>query len=167
MGATALAYLARPWSCTYALSRFTAEAAVPYAYFDYHGIGVLFAWLAALIFAAPILGLAREVFLDRTAAIRIFGRGPDAKTTVASILIALAIAAPMHSQLSYLLGLPISVSAPVVVSSLAWLLMVEIGRTAAVEGRPLSKRAIRLAVVVALLVTVPKLALIGDAAING
>ncbi|TMM49791.1 hypothetical protein [Qipengyuania marisflavi] len=73
----------------------------------------------------------------------------------------------MHSQLSYLIGLPIGVTAPIIVSSLIWLLIVEIGRTAAVEGHPLSKRAIRVAVVVASLVTVPKLALTGYAAING
>jgi hypothetical protein len=116
-----------------------------------------------LIFAAPIFWLAKEVFLGEAAGFRIFGRSRDAKTTVASILIALAIGAPMHSQLSYLIGLPTSVTASVTVSSLIWLLMVEIGRTAAVEGRLLGKRGVRVATVVALLVAVPKVALIGYA----
>ena len=167
MGATVLAYLSRPWSCTSVLSQFTPEDAVSYARFDYHGVGVILAWLAALIFAAPMLWLAREVFLERGATFRIFGRGPNAKSTLVSILVALAIGAPMHSQLTYLIGLPIDVTPPVIVSSLIWLLMTEIGRTAAVEGQPLSKRAIRVAVVLALLVTVPKLALTGYAAVTG
>ena len=103
------------------------------------------------------------MFLDRAANFGVFGWGPDTKANVLSVLIALALGAPMHSQLSYLIGLPIGVSAPVLVSSLVWLLVVEIGRTAAVEGNLLGKGAVRVAVAVALLVTVPKLALIGFA----
>ena len=166
LAATVLAYFSRPWSCGFALSQFTPEDAVPYSHFDYHGWGVIFAWVAALLFAVPVLWLASKVFLNRTALFGVFGRGPDAKTTLISVLIALALGAPMHIQLSYIIGLPMSVSAPVVVSSLFWLLMVEIGRTAVVRGDLLNRGAVRVAAVVAVLVTVPKLALIGFATIN-
>jgi len=71
--------------------------------------------------------------------------------------------APMLSQLSYLIRLPISITTPVLISSIAWLLLVEVGRTAAVEGNLLGKGAVRVAAAVALLVTVPKLVLIGVA----
>ena len=166
MGATVLAYFARPWSCAAALSGFTPEDPVPYARFDYHGVGVLSGLVAALIFAAPLFWLAREVFLRGASAFRIFGKGPDLRTTILSVVIALAIGAPMHSQVAYLIGLPIVVSAPVVVSSLIWLLLVEVGRTAALQARPLNARAIRVAVVLALLVAVPKLALLAYFAVH-
>jgi hypothetical protein len=165
MGAAVLAYFSRPWSCGLALSQFTSQDAVPYSRFDYHGWGVVTAWFAALIFAPPLLWLASKIFLGRGATFGMFGRGPDTKTTVLSVLIALALAVPMHSQLSYLSGLPIGASVPVLVSSLVWLLVVEIGRTTAVRGH-LSKGAVRVASAIALLVTVPKLALIGFTAMN-
>jgi hypothetical protein len=126
-------------------------------------MGVMFAWFAALLFAIPILWLASNVFLNRAANFGVLGRGEDTKTTVVSVLIALALGAPMHSQLSYLIALPISMSTPVLVSSLVCFLAVEIARTAAVEGNLLSKHAVRVAAVVALLVTIPKFALIGFA----
>lgn len=69
----------------------------------------------------------------------------------------------MHSQLSYLIGLPTSITAPVLISSLAWLLVVELGRTAALDGNLLDRGAVRVAAGLAVLVTVPKLALIGFA----
>src|SRR4030095_3347685 len=163
MGVTALAYFSRPWSCGYALSQFTRDDPVPYAHFDYHGWGVIFAWFMALLFAAPILWLASKVFLDRAANFGVLGRGPNTKTTILSILFALGLCAPMHSQISYLIGLPQSSPAPVWISSLVWLLVVEIGRTAAVEDNLLDKSAVRVAAAVAVLATIPKLALVGFA----
>jgi len=163
MGAAVLAYFSRPWSCGLVLSRFSPEDPVPYANFDYHGWGVIFAWLMALLFAAPVLWLASRLFLSGDTKLRVFGHARDTRATIISVLIALGIGAPMHSQLSYLVGLPTSITAPVLISSLAWLLVVELGRTAAVEGNLLGKGAVRVAAGLAVLVTVPKLALIGFA----
>lgn len=163
MSAAVLAYFSRPWSCGLVLSRFSREDPVPYAHFDYHGWGVIFAWLMALLFAAPILWLASKIFLTGGTKLRMFGRARNAKTTIVSILIALGISTPMHSQLSYLIGLPTSITAPVLISSLAWLLVVELGRTAAVGSDLLGKGAVRLATGLAVLIAVPKLALVGFA----
>ena len=164
-GAAVLAYFSRPWFCGYALSQFTYSDAVPYAHFDRHGLLVIFAWLSALIFAGPMLWLASRVFLNRVR-FGVFGRGPDTKTTLLSVLVALALGAPTHAQLAYLIRLPISVAAPVLASSLVWLLIVEIGRTAAVNSDLLGQGVGRVAIAVALLVTAPKLVLIGLAAMN-
>jgi hypothetical protein len=158
-----MAYFSRPSSCGLVLSRFTPTDAVPYSHFDYHGIGVMSAWLLALLFAVPILWLASKSFLSGASTLRIFGQARDTKATLFSVLIALGIGAPMHSQISYLIGLPTSVTAPVLISSIVWLLVVELCRTAAVEGDLLDKRAVRVAAGLAVLVTVPKLALIGVA----
>jgi hypothetical protein len=155
-----LAYFSRPWSCGLALSQFNPEDPVPYSHFDYHGFGVIFAWLAALLFAVPVLWLALKVFLRGPTKIGVFGRARHTKATLVSIAIALGLGAPMLSQLFYLIGLPISITTPVLISSLAWLLVVEMGRTAAVEGNSLGKGAVRVAAAVALLVTVPKVALL-------
>ncbi len=163
MGATALAYFSRPLSCGVVLSRFTPDDQVPYSNFDYHGWGVMFAWLLALLFAAPILWLASKVYMSGGTTFRLFGRADDAKTTIASVLIALGIGAPMHSQLAYLYALPTGIAAPVLVSSFSWLLVVELGRTAAVDGRLLDKRTVCIAAGLALLIAVPKLALLGYA----
>jgi hypothetical protein len=161
LGAAVLVYFSRPWSCELALSQFNPENPVSYSHFDYHGWGVIFAWLAALLFAVPVLWLASKVFLRGSGKLGVFGRARHTKATLVSVAIALGLGAPMHSQLSYLIGLPISITTPVLISSLAWLLVVEMGRTAAVEGDLLDKGAVRVAGAVALLVTVPKLALIG------
>jgi hypothetical protein len=161
MGAAVLAYFSRPWSCGLALSQFTPQDSVPYAYFDYHGWGVMLAWLLALLFAAPLLWLASKLFLRSGAQLRVFGRARDTKTTILSIAIALGIGTPMHSQLCYLIGLPTNIMAPILISSLAWLLVVEVGRTAAVERNLLDKSAVHIAAGLAIIVTVPKLALIG------
>ena len=166
MTATVVAYFSRPWSCGYVLSQFSRHDAVPYAKFDYHGWGVIFAWLAALVFAPPILWLASKIFLSRQASFGILGRGRDTKTTTYSILVALGLGAPMHSQLSYLVGLPTRLTLPILASSLAWLLLVEIGRTAAVRGDVLNKVAGRTAAAIALLISLPKFALIGFALTN-
>ena len=88
------------------------------------------------------------------------------EAVIVSVLIAAALGAPMHSQLSYLIGLPMTVAAPVRVRSLAWLLLVEIGRAAAVHGDLLNRRAVYVAAVVAILITVPKVLLIGFAMID-
>jgi hypothetical protein len=136
---------------------------VPYSHFDYHGFGVISAWLLALLFAAPVLWLASKLFLSGGPKVRMFGQARDARATIVSLLIALGIGAPMHSQLSYLIGLPTSITAPVVISSIAWLLVIEVGRTAAVEHDLLSKGAVQVATALAVLGTVPKLALIGVA----
>lgn len=166
MGAAALAYFSRPWSCGFVLSRFSSEDPVPYSHFDYHGWGVIFAWLMALLFAAPVLWLAAKLFLRGRTKLRMFGAAQDAKTTLVSVLIAVGIGFPMHSQLSYLIGLPATITTPILISSLAWLLVVELGRTAAVEGNLLGKSAVRIAAGLAALMTVPKLALIGLALSN-
>lgn len=163
MSAAVLVYFSRPWSCGLVLSRFSPEDPVPYSNFDFHGWGVIFAWLMALLFAAPVFWLASKLFLRGGTKLRVFGQARDTRSTIASVLIALGIGAPMHSQLSYLIGLPTSITAPVLISSLAWLLVVELGRTAAVEGNLLGKGAVRVAAGLAVLVTVPKLALIGFA----
>jgi hypothetical protein len=83
-----------------------------------------------------------------------------------SILVALALGAPMYSQMCYLVGLPISVAAPVVLSSIVWLLVVEIARTTAVRGGFVDKAFVGIAIAVASLVTIPKLALIGYATLK-
>jgi hypothetical protein len=163
MGAAVLAYFSRPWSCFLVLARFTPEDPVPYSHFDYHGWLVFFAWLMALLFAAPVLWLASKIYMSGGTKLRLFGRAGDAKTTIASILIALGIGAPMHSQLLYLVALPTSITAPILISSVTWLLAVELGRTAAVEGHVLDKGAVGFAAGLAVFVTVPKLALIGFA----
>lgn len=107
-----------------------------------------------------MLWLASRIFVKRAAAVGVFGRGPNRKTTIVSVLIALALGAPMYSQLAYLVGLPLRVATPVLLSSLAWLVLVEIARTAAVRNPPLSKVVVSLAAAIALLITLPKLALI-------
>ena len=161
MVAAVLAYVARPWSCDLVLRRFSPEDPLPYAHFDNHGLGAMLAWLMALLFAAPILWLAAKLFLSNGTKLHVFGHAREARITILSILIAFGIALPMHSQLSYLVGLPTSITAPIFISSLAWLLVVELGRTAAVEGNSLDKYAVRIAVGLAVVVAVPKLALIG------
>ncbi len=64
MVAAVLAYFSPLWSCGLALSQFTPEDPVPYSHLDYRGWGVIFAWLAALLFAVPVLWLASKVFLS-------------------------------------------------------------------------------------------------------
>lgn len=161
MGAAVLAYLARPWSCGFALSQFDPADPVPYSHFDYHGMGVISAWVVAAVFAAPVLWLAAKVFLGGRAKLGMFARAQDTRVTALSVAVAIGLGAPMHSQLAYLIGLPLSLATPVLISSLAWLLVVEVGRSAAVKGNLLSKGGVRLAVGIALLATVPKLALLG------
>jgi hypothetical protein len=163
LGAALLAYFSRPWSCVLALSKFDSGNPVPYSHFDYHGFVVMFAWLAALLFAAPVLWLASKVFLTGSTKFGMFGRARSTKVTIWSAAIALSLGAPMQSQLSYLIGLPINIATPVLISSLVWLLMVEIARTAAVEGDMLSEGAARIAAAIAVLVTLPKLTFLGFA----
>lgn len=134
-----------------------------YSHFDYHGWRVISGWLIALLFAPPLLWLASKVFKSGRVKLRTFGYARDAKTTGASVLIALGIGAPMHFQLSYLISLPTNITMPVTISSIAWLLVVEVGRMAAVEDCLLDKRVVRVATCLAVLVTVPKLALWGFA----
>ena len=166
MGTAVVAYFSRPWSCSLVLSQFTPRDPVPYSHFDYHGWGVMLAWLASLLFAAPVLWLASKVFLSGVVKFRILGRARNAETTVRSGLIALGLGAPMYSQLAYLGGLPVSVTTPIWVTSLAWLLVVEVGRTAAVEGNLLEDGAVRVAAALAFLISLPKLALIWFALIG-
>lgn len=160
MGTAVLAYVSRPLSCGLALSQFTPDDDVPYARFDYHGFGSMTAWLLALLFAAPTLWLASQIFLSGSAKVRVLGRAENRKATLCSVLIALGIGAPMFSQACYLLGLPIGIAAPVLISALAWLLVVEVARTAAVEGKVLSRATVPIAATLAVLATVPKVALI-------
>ena len=166
MALTIVVYFSRPWSLGNALSQFRPDDPVPYARFDYHGWGVMFSWLVALVFAAPMLGLAAKVFLSPAARLGVLGRGPDTKTTILSAAIALGLGAPMLAQISYLEALPLNVSAAVLTSSLAWLLVVEIGRTAAVRNPQLGKAVVSVAAVLAVLVTIPKVDLIVGAIMN-
>ncbi|MDD3797880.1 MAG: hypothetical protein PHE36_01740 [Novosphingobium sp.] len=159
LGATVLAYFSRPWSCWFVLSRFSPEDPVPYSHFDYHGYIFTFACLIALLFAAPILWLASKLFLSGDIEFRLFAWARDFRATIVSVLIALGIGAPMLPQVLYLFGLPIGITAPIWLSSLAWLLVVELGRTAAVSGNRLSKGGVYVAAVLAVTVSVAKLAL--------
>jgi hypothetical protein len=153
--ATVAAYLARPWSCVFTIKRFSSDDPLPYARFDYHGMGAMFACAAALIFAAPMLWIVTEIVLHPTTRLGILGRGRDARTTLLSVVLALALGLPTFSQLGYLIGLPIGVAMPVLLSSVAWLLVVEMIRTAGVQ-RCLSGNIIRTTAVVALLTFLPK-----------
>jgi hypothetical protein len=166
MPAAVAAYLARPWSCGAALSRAAEGAGEPYGYFDPHGFIVLTGWFTALIFAAPVLWLAAKLFLERPVTLGLFGRGRDRKATLLSLMVALGIGAPAYAQLAYLLALPIRDSAPVLASSLAWLLIVEIARTAAARGG-IEKSVAWVAGGVAVVTMVPKLALFGYWAMQG
>lgn len=157
IGAAVLAYFARPLSCGLSLSLFSPFDPVPYARFDYHGVGVMSAWASALIFAGPVLWLATKVFLNGEASLRVFGRAQNVRWTALSVVVALALGAPMFSQIAYLNGLPISVAAPVAISSVAWMLIVEVGRTVAVEHQLLSPLGVVVAMATAFLAAVPKL----------
>jgi hypothetical protein len=156
--AAVLAYFSRPFSCGLVISKFQPDDPLSYAHFDNHGWLMLFAWLTTLIFAVPVLWLASIVFLKGSTKFEVFGWGPNRKVSLLSVAMALGLGTPMLSQLLYLGGLPISVTMPVLISSLVWLLVVEIGRTAAMKGDVLSKAAACIAAAVAFL---PKLAFIG------
>jgi len=166
LGTVVLAYFARPWSCGFALSQYTTEDPVTYANFDYHGLVVSFAWLSALLFAAPLFWLAAKICLNAPSKPKMFGRARDAKSTIVSLLIALGIGMPMFAQFAYLAGLPFDVNWPVWVSALAWLLIVEMFRTAAVTGGSLGKGGVRLAAAVAAITTLPKLIIIGGGVLS-
>ena len=86
MGATVLAYFSRPWSCGYALSQFTPEDPVPYARFDYHGMGVVSAWLAALIFAAPVLWHRSRFWTERPSSVCLAGPAKGSESDEALFL---------------------------------------------------------------------------------
>ena len=152
MAVVVLAWLARPWSCIYVISQFSRADPVPYAGFDAHGYGATLAMLVTLVFGAPVLWLASRVVLDRRARFGVFGRGRSVTTTVVSVLVALAIGAPLEPQLAALIDLPFHLSVVVLATSLVWLLVVEVVRTAVVEGDLLGRGAKRLAIAVAVLV---------------
>lgn len=161
LAAVVLAYFARPWSCDVVLSRFSPTDDVPYAYFDYHGFGVLIAWMSTVIFLAPTLWLASKILLHPKATVGLFARARDTKATILSVLIASGLGLPLYSQLGYLMNLPIGLTTPVWVSSLAWLLVVELARSTAIRGNILDRTAVRIAGAFALLVALSKLGLIG------
>ena len=164
---TALAYIARPWSCAYGFGY--SMAAVnqnPYAFYDLDDSTVTFwAWIGALVFSFPTLWLGSRLFLTSTSGFGIFGRAKDRRTTVLSILVALPIGAPTALQLSYLIKVPTSALSPVGASSLAWLLLVEIGRTAAVRDQNLDRKVVNGSATLALLVLVPKVLQLAHAAL--
>ena len=137
-----------------------------YSRFDYHGMGTMLAWLVALLWAGPVLWLASKIFLGDAGKVGLFGRASNGKATVSSLAIAFGFAVPMHSQLSYLIGLPLGVAMPVWISSLAWLVVVEAARTAAVDGNLLAKNEARASAAMAALITLPKLTLVGFALIG-
>lgn len=104
------AYVSRPWSCGYVLSGFSPPDTVPYANFDYHGVGVITGWALAIVFAVPTFLLATHVLSSanrgKNAAVTPFGRA----VTLGSAVVALALGAPTFTQIAYLLGLPLKVS---------------------------------------------------------
>jgi hypothetical protein len=154
---TAFVYVSRPWSCTRALGGFGERDPVPYAQFDGHGVIVLTAWLLALVFAIPLLHLAQRVFMHGNARPTLFAQADDPRVTKTSVIISLFIGAPMYSQVAYLLALPLSITKPVLISSIAWLLVVELGRSAAVRNPDvLRKRGVRAVALLAGLIAVPK-----------
>lgn len=119
----------------------------------------MFGWVTALIFAVPMWRLARAIFAG-PAEVGIFGSGTDQRTTFWSLIVALALAAPSVSQLSYLLEHALTL--PVLSSAVGWALFVEVVRTTAIRlpSGPASDRIGRLAVGLAGVIALPKLVLL-------
>lgn len=162
---TVLAYVARPLSCGY-IEWGTAELGL-YERGDRHGFVSAAGLLTALFFAAPTFWIAYRIFLNRAVRFGVLGRGQNIKTTIISVVVATALAAPTSAQFIYL-GLPMPASAPALISALVWLLVMEFGRTAALDvyrGDPGERvpLEISLAMGVALLTGFPKFIGIGGA----
>lgn len=157
-----MAYAARAWSCSFVLGRFSHRDDVPYARFDYHGIGAVYGMVGALIFAGPLVWLAVKLLFSPQE------EPPPSGSTLGphwagSIAVALAIAAPSQTQIDYLMALPFPVMWPVAASAVLWFgLVVRIWMLVLKDGttRRLSPRVRHGAGVIAMLITLPKLMLL-------
>ena len=110
----AAAYFSRPWSCTLVLQSIPKDGS-PHSMFDYHGAGVLLAWATTLVLG-PLAWMLVRRGTERGARLD----GIDARATVGIILVMLLLGTPLYSQFAYLVGLPLSLSWPVLVSSALW-----------------------------------------------
>ncbi|PTQ12011.1 hypothetical protein CLG96_05370 [Sphingomonas oleivorans] len=113
-------YFARPWSCGYALGRFSPEENVPYAGFDYHGMGAISGWLLALLYAVPFFLLIRATLIRPSTQSDPRLADASGRRLGVSLLFLLIFAAPTYTQICYLLALPASLTMPIVLSSAAW-----------------------------------------------
>lgn len=111
---TVTAYLARPWSCMATLQLEVPPPDDPYHSVDPHGFGVLGAIVIALLLMGPVLWLLLQRRPVDVAPGRPFGR-------MAAVMV--AIATPMLLQITYL-DLPFAWCWPIVVTSIAWAVVV-------------------------------------------
>lgn len=149
----------RAWSCSHVLGKFAPTDPVDYAMFDRHGIGAITGWFSALLFAPPMMYLSARIL------------GPEQREPCAlgprqvavSVLVAIVFALPTWSQSSYLIGLPVRLTGEIVVTSIAWAVLV--GGFLAVwlkrkDAGSVSPSVRVMALGTAILIAVPKLLLL-------
>lgn len=161
----AVAYFARPWSCGRALGRFSPQDNVPYANFDYHGFGTMTGWLLALAFSPLIFWLARHIIAVAHSEAELGAPRLQAPVALGSLLVALAIGAPTFSQIAYLVGLPIAVTKPVIVSMLVWAALVAAFWAMLIRRKDAQHVVGEIkgrALLLAALITVPKVLIVGS-----
>ncbi|WP_221364392.1 hypothetical protein [Sphingomonas jinjuensis] len=155
------AYLLRPWSCGFALGRFSPDDAVPFANFDRHGFMTMIGLAVALLFAPFVMVLvARVLFADQPsspAAAR-----PCRAVFLWSAGIALVVALPTYVQTAFMIRLPIAIAWPVWASAVLWCVVVALVWRRFIR-RPdadlLAQKLRRPAQAIAALTLFPKLAL--------
>lgn len=161
----AVAYFARPWSCGRALGRFSPQDNVPYANFDYHGFGAMTGWLLALAFSPVIFWLARHIIAVAHNEVEFGSPRLQAQVALGSLLVALTIGAPTFTQIAYLVGLPLAVTKPVIVSALAWAVLVAAFWAALIRRKDAQHVVGKVkgrALLLAALITVPKVLIVGS-----
>ena len=157
---------ARAWSCGHVLGKFSSTDTVSYAMFDRHGIGAITGWFAALLFAPPMMYISARILGPDRHEPRALGP----RQVAVSVLVAIVFALPTWAQSSYLIGLPAELTGEIVVTSIAWAVLVGgflavwLRRKDAGHVSP-SIRAITLGT--ATLIAVPKLRLLAGIVLSG
>ena len=113
----AAVYLSRPWSCEVVLRSIPKDGS-PHSMFDYHATGIILAWATTLVLGPLAWMLIRRGTVRRGRLSQI-----DASALVGIVLIMLLLGTPLYSQFAYLVGLPLSLSWPILASSALWFLI--------------------------------------------
>lgn len=114
----------RALSCSLALGRFSTVDPVPYARFDYHGMLGMAGFATALVFAGPIAWLGWQVLLGRTEPAN---AGVAQRAGRGAAPAALIVAFPSAAQVIYLVHLPVPIVEPIILSAIAWGMVVALG----------------------------------------
>ncbi|MEG3167901.1 hypothetical protein U1737_06795 [Sphingomonas sp. LB3N6] len=122
-------------------------------------------WFLAIAFAPSVFWLARRVIAAGESKEEIRASPLQVQAVLGSFLIALALGAPTFNQISYVVGLPLAVITPVIVSMLAWVAVVAVFWMAFIQrtdAQHIFKATKGRASLLAALIGVPKILIVGS-----